>query len=436
MKNKNKILLSLIAILPIALMAQFCGGPDFGGGGDGGGDKINLVIWKLYTEEQTMRPLFEAYQEKYPNVNFSFVEKDIATYEQELLEALASGAGPDIFSIHNDWVPRYKNKLVPAPDGYFPLRTFQEDFVDVVLEDLLDQDDNLYALPLSTDVLALYYNKDLLGSAGIASPPRTWDELISAAKKLTQQDRFGNFVVNGVAMGTAENINRSTDILSLLFLQNGSQIYNNANNSAILDRDISTPDGERYSPGAQALEFYTQFANPSKETYTWNSGNSYSIDAFVSGQVAMMLSYSYMIPTIRNKAPFLNFGIAPVPQIDLSKPRVNYANYFADAVSKASPNHKWAWDFLRFISEEKNLKIYHIGNNVPSSRKDIIATQISDPEIGVFAEGALTAKTFYKPDSNKIEAIFSSMIEDVVLRGKTSDQAISTANRLLNDLLN
>jgi len=190
-----------------------------------------------------------------------------------------------------------------------------------------------------------------------------------------------------------------------------------------------------YNPGAQALEFYTQFSNPAKEVYSWNETNNHSIDAFVAGQVAMMFSYSYTIENIRGKAPFLNFGVAPMPQIDLGKPRVNYSNYFAEGVSKASPNPDVAWDFLKFATTQEQLQNYYATNRLPASRKDIITTQIADPELGIFAEGSLTAKTFYKPDAGKIETIFANMINDVVLRGATPEQAVSSADKLLYELI-
>ena len=155
----------------------------------------------------------------------------------------------------------------------------------------------------------------------------------------------------------------------------------------------------------------------------------------MAGQAAMMLSYYYLADDIRNKAPLLNFGIAPAPQIDLSKLKVNFANYFAEGVSKSSPNVDLAWDFLKFATSKEVLQSYYEANPVPASRKDIISEQISDPNLGVFAESALTAKTFYKPDAAAVEAVFIRMIEDVILRGKTPRQAVSTGSQLLNDLL-
>jgi ABC-type glycerol-3-phosphate transport system substrate-binding protein len=426
---RKKSILCLVIIMLVSQLALSCSGQDQNQ------KKYTLVIWKPFETPDTMQPIIDAYRKAHPTVDIIYVQKDIATYESDLLNAFASGAGPDIFSIHNDWLARYKDKMFPAPAGLFPLRAFEDTFVEVARQDLYDESDNLYAVPMAMDVLALYYNRDLLGSVGIAQPPQTWEEVISAVKKLTQQDKYGNFTTNGIALGTSGNINRSTDILSLLMLQNGTQIYNSTHNGVAINKEMTSPTGERYNPGTQALEFYTQFANPAKETYTWNVRNNQSIDAFASGQAAMILSYSYLVPTLETKAPLLNYGIAPVPQIDLSKPKVNYANYFAEAVSKFSPNAAAAWDFLKYAISKEALTLFYAKHKQAAPRKDIISEQLSDPEIGVFAEGALTAKTFYKPDASRVEAIFATMIDDVILRGKSAQQALSTAAQLLGDLL-
>ena len=37
----------------------------------------------------------------------------------------------------------------------------------------------------------LYYNKKLFAEAGIAEPPKTWDELIADGKKLTKGEQWG-----------------------------------------------------------------------------------------------------------------------------------------------------------------------------------------------------------------------------------------------------
>src|SRR6185503_1687936 len=90
-------------------------------------------------------------------------------------------------------------------------------------------------------------------------------------------------------------------------------------------------------------------------------------------------------------------------------------------------NEDVAWDFLKFISSKDQLDSYYAQHKQPASRRDLIELQISDPEIGTFANANLTAKQFYKPDQEKMDAIFSTMIENVLLKNMTINEALSQA---------
>lgn len=395
--------------------------------------KIELVWWKTFEETGNVQDFISDYQATHKNVTINFVKKDAVTYEQDLVEAIASGKGPDIFSIHNDWLPKHAEKMAPMPESLMSLRTYQETFVNVAASDFV-KENKIYAIPLAVDVLALYYNKDLMGSAGISEPPSTWPELVSQVEKLTKFSQPGQFSRSGVALGTATNVNRSVDIITLLMLQNGTQFYSQGNSSATFDRQQTDPSGtnQSFNPGAVALEFYTQFANPAKVSYTWNAKSDDSVDAFTQGKVAMMINYSYMQARIQDKSPNLNWAVAPIPQPSEEGIKINYANYWGESVSKMSKNQAAAWDFLKFISSKPQLEKYYAKHKLVSPRKDMLAAQSTDTEIGVFADGALTARSVFKQDAGLYESVFLKMIDDVILRNFDPDKALQNAAQQIN----
>jgi multiple sugar transport system substrate-binding protein len=299
--------------------------------------------------------------------------------------------------------------------------------VDVASADFV-RDNKIYAIPLSVDLLALYYNKDILNSLGISQPPTTWPELVSDVQKITKVAQPGVFSRAGVAMGTSNNVARAVDILSLLMLQNGTKFYTDDLNSATFSQQQTLPDSsESFNPGATALAFYTQFADPAKISYTWNSKSDNSIDAFTQGKVAMMLGYQYMEPMIQSKSPNLNWAVSAAPQVGDQASKVNFANYWGEAVSKSSLNAATAWDFLKYYAKHK----------LVASRKDILPLQVPDTDIGVFAENALTARSVYKKDANLFESVFLKMIDDVILRNFQPQDALNNAASQINlDLQN
>jgi multiple sugar transport system substrate-binding protein len=387
--------------------------------------KVELEFWGVFDDSDIYQPLILDFNEKFSHIKIKYYKKNFQTYEKELLEAMASGRGPDILMLHNSWVPRYLNKVQIAPVELITLKEVRDNFVDVVYDDFVTNN-SLFALPLSVDTLALYYNKDIFNTVGIAQPPQTWEEFREAVKKLTIVDEKGDIVRAGAAIGTAYNINRSTDILSLLMLQSGARMINKQKTKAVFDESVLL-EGKAFYPGQRALEFYTDFANPLKSVYTWNSRLHYSIDAFYEGQTAMMLNYSYHIPTIRAKSPYLNFGISAMPQIKTAQKDVNYANYWGLAVSRNSSNSKEAWQFIVWLTNSENARRYLEITKKPTARRDLISWQRNDLDLGVFAKQALTARSWYQVDNSAIETIFADMIESVVLGQATVRDALEKA---------
>ncbi len=415
----------MIAIATLPLLALSCGTqqPTETDGLTSG--PVTLKIWKPFVDSDKMQSIISAYQTLHSNVTIEYTKKNIENYETDLLNALAAGTGPDIFSINNTWVPRYMDKIVPAPDKVFNVKTYKEAFVDSMVTDLI-KDNKIYGTAMWVDSLGLYYNKDLMGTAGIAVPPKTWIDLAEDSRKITRQDANGYFSRSGVAIGTNSNVNRGVDIIYLLMLQAGAIPWTADGSSPQFGNSV-TRNGNYVNAGQEAVEFYTSFSNPSSGNYTWNEDSDYSIDAFANGRAAFLYGYAYTRGVIDSKAPNLNYDVAPVPQKDLDNPAVNYSSYFAETVSKASKNQAWAWNFLKFATSKESLDGYYKIDKEPSSRRDLIELQSSDPDMGVFAHANLTGKTFYKADEAKFDAIIGDMIDSIVLRGQSVDQALSRA---------
>ena len=395
---------------------------------------LTLEFWSVFDDSSVYQPLIAKYQQLYPNVTINYYKKDITSYEKDLLDALAAGRGPDIFSIQNTWLPKHKDKLAPAPASLITPERFSEVFVDVASQDFIDGN-SVYAFPLSVDSLALFYNKDLFNSAGLTGAPKTWVDFNSAVEKLTKRDAKNNILQAGAALGTAKNINRSTDILMALMLQGGAKMVSDDKIRAAFQESVSSSGGETFNPGKQALIFYTNFANPALKVYTWNALQHYSIDAFVEGQAATMLSYSYQVPMIRARSPHLNFGVAVLPQISSNSKKVTFANYWGQAVSQRSANQAAAWQFIAWLSSQANSREYLSATKKPTARRDLITEQAADAELSVFSQQALYASSWWEADNLAIEGIFADMIESVVAGRSAMDDALQRASAQVTVLM-
>ena len=404
-------------------------------GGGGTGQRVAVEFWGVFDDRTSFDKVIRDFQAQNPGITVVYRQFSFEDYEREVVNALASGTGPDAWLIHHTWLPKHIDKLAPLPSNIpgldRPLMTFgeyQNQFVEVAVEDLTTSN-QIYAMPLYVDTLALYYNRDLFNSAGITRPPNNWDEFNGIVEQLTRLDASGNIVQAGAVIGTSDNINRSTDILMALMLQSGVRMTDINNTSAMFSRSVNnTPVGE------VALRYYTDFANPNVRTYTWNNNRHYSIDAFTEGTVAMMFNYSHQADILNQRAARLNYAVAPMPQISESDIK-NYANYWAVGVSKNSPASNEAWRFAAYLASKEGASSYLAETMRPSARRDIIDLQKNDLRLGVFANQALTAKSWYQIDNSAIESIFAEMIDNVNFGRLSVKEAIQNAEAEVNILM-
>lgn len=432
--SQNKLILIAggLVIVTIILVAVIFLSRGFG---EDGGQQADLEFWGVFDDSNSFRQSIDAYQLKNPQIRVLYRQFSFEDYEKALINAFASGTGPDIFMIQNTWLPRYLDKTTSLPqqvpgrkEPLLTLKSFREQFVDAVEESLVAGGE-IYGLPLYVDTLALYYNKDIFNSLGITSPPQTWGEFNEIVEKITIADANNNISRAGAAIGTARNINRSTDILSLLMLQSGVPMVDDIRAGADFSKTVDGKD-----LGRIALEYYTDFANPAKRVYTWNDGLHYSIDAFQEGTAAMMLNYSHQIPLLRSKAPRLNFSVSPMLQLDSDKV-INYANFWAPAVSKFSPVSLQAWEFLIYLSSSEGAVPYLNNTERPAARRDLIELQKNELDLGVFARQALGARSWYQVDNVAIENILADMIEDVNFGRRTIADALRSAENKVTLLM-
>jgi len=422
MLDKRKIIIALIGLL--TLLGGFLIFK-YGFKKDVNPEKVTIVVWGLFDDSGKFRNIIELFNADYSYITIEYYKKDPTTFENELIDALATGRGPDVFLIHNTWLPKHKEKLLPLAKEIAGLKDFQETFVDVAYQDFIDEAGNIYSLPVWCDTMALFWNKDYFNREGITRAPVSWEEFSEDVVKLTLKDENGNLLRSGAAIGAARNINRSTDLLSLLMLQTGTKMVNQA---GLISFDSTVNyQGQSYTSGEEALRFYTDFANPQKSVYTWNRQQDYSIDAFIEGEAAMIFNYAYNLPLIEARAPHLNFAVAPMPQTKNTQKDVNYANYWSYAVSRTSQQPAAAQNFVWWLAQEKNARAYLEYFNRPAARRDLIEEQKNDATLGVFSRQALTAQSWPQPDNLAVEQIFADMIEEVVLGQATVKDALLRA---------
>jgi ABC-type glycerol-3-phosphate transport system substrate-binding protein len=285
---------------------------------------------------------------------------------------------------------------------------------------------------MTIDPLVMYYNRSMLDANGIVSPPDNWDDFIGVVPTLTQRDERNKIIKSAVAFGHFSNISHAKNVLSTLFMQSGNKIVSEKEGRFVSDLMVLRSS---YSLSS-ILEFYTDFADPQKNIYSWNKSLPFSRDFFSTDKLAFYFGYASELSSLISKNPNQNFLVAEIPQIQNANFKLTSAKITGLAISAFSKNANTAFivankmssgDFVSKLA--KNLKV------VPA-RRDLLAIKQTDAYFPTFYSSALYAKGWLDPSSKDTDDIFRKMINGVSSNNLDVRSAISDASAKLSLLLN
>lgn len=394
------------AIIPIIVVGilLFIFGPKLSGRPNVSSGPVQLKVFG-FEDEKTIAPKLAEFEKTNPGVKVVYSRQSNINYRTRIQTQIREGVGPDVFTIHSTWTKMFAGDLAPAPPDILSLTDFQNTYFPVAFDNFVAAG-SIYGVPDEIDGLALYYNEEILSSAGV-QVPRNWQEFVDAASKLTVKDLSGVVKTSGAALGTASNVDYWPDILGLLLLQ-----------------QPGVNPGEPSSPqAAEVLKFYTSFVvDPARKT--WDTTLLSSTVMFVQGSLAFYFAPAASAPRIAATNPALRFKIAPVPQ--LPGRNVGWANFFGKAVSIKSKHIRESWKLVRFLSE-KELEKQKI--------------KVSDPLLSAFVSQGPIYKSWYLSSGTADSGINDEMIKvwgeavNAVLSGTPPQSAVQNIDSKVKKIL-
>ncbi|MBI2612600.1 extracellular solute-binding protein [Candidatus Kaiserbacteria bacterium] len=358
----------------------------------------------------------------------TYVQKDPATFETDLTEALASGTGPDLFLLRQDYAIRDKGKVVPVPYSFLSESKFKDTFVEAANPYLAPE--GVLGIPLSVDPLILYWNRDILAATGFAKPPVYWEDVPDFAKKVTKKDDPGTIVRSAISFGEYANVDHAKDIITLLIQQAGGSITQLDSTGRLVPALSLRVAGSPSQAAESALRFYTEFADPSKVHYSWNRSLPGSRAEFSAGDLALYLGYGSEATSLVRGNPNLNFAGAAVPQSRVGTRATNAAHVYALAVSRTSRNPAGAMTIAALIADATVSRALTVALGIPSARRDVLSETLEGENV-LFEGQALIARSWIDPDPEKTEGVFRGMIESVTTGSARLTEAIGRANQEL-----
>ncbi len=304
------------------------------------GAKITLEFWNYWDGKnaEVLNTLIAEYQKQHPNVTINNVYIGWGELLPKLQTASAGGKMPDIAAVDLVWMPKLvRSGALIKLDPYIDQSGVDlKDFYPETLR-VSQYQGAYYSLPVSTNNLELFYNKDMFRSAGLdpGKPPATWDELVTYARKLTKQDgsQWGMEVFTQPGEGL-------TWQAQVYIWQTGADFLNTSNSAPAFNSE----------GGEKAIGFLVDLIQKYKVSPLASWG------LFGQGKAAMVMDGSWMVGIWSESAPF-DWGTARVPIPADGQPATNMGGEQI-FIGKTTPEREAAaWDFIQwFTSTETQLK--------------------------------------------------------------------------------
>ncbi len=438
MKNISTFQAALIGVFGLFLLGGIFVMATYSGSSKNKQEIGKVVIWGTLPQQSFRTALSKITQQNQDLKNVSYIYKKPKTFNSTLTTAIASGNGPDIILVPQTHLASLKNVITLIPYSSFSKRNFLNEFADI--SNIYLSSKGFYGIPLLINPLVLYYNRSLLSSASVAKPPSTWDELSGLVPLFTHKKPSGVFSQVLIPLGTYDNINDASGILSTLFLQAGITIakYTPEGNIRVSFQpsDNKTNNGSTsISPGESVLRFYTQFADPTKTTYTWNNTLPSSQQMFLAGNSTLYLGYASEALFFAQANPNLSFDVAPIPQLAVSKIKTVYANVYALALPHGSKNINGALRAALILSANTQENIIAQNTGLAPALRSLLAKQSSNPIQSVVYSAAIMARTWLSPSMSATNHIFSIMINGINAGQFSISTALTQASQSITAIL-
>ncbi len=393
---------------------------------EGAGDREVVNFWYLWGGDEAayLEQIIEAYnqsQDRYEVVGLSTPD------QQKVITGISGGDGPDITDDFGSNVPKYaEQNIAMALDDYIAADGL--DVSDIFVDGTMDQqmyDGKVYAFPISSNVYALYYNKDLLAAAGYEEPPKTMEELQEMTAKLTT-----------VENGTITQIGAPL-IPSYYWWSNMTY----ASGETFGTAGALTVDNEGFKKALGWLEGYiAEFGTDVVNSYV-TSGQSKinsAQDPFLAGEQALRIDGTWFYKMAEDAG--LNFGLTMIPayesQGDQTYSSLETSNFYIPSTAK---NPDGAWDFLKYITIGDGAKMFiTLKGDLPA-----VKSLLEDPEVAagsdaydvylkVLADSTLVVMPTVL-DSATFTTALNTAIDEVMLGGSAED-AVKEAQAAVEDV--
>lgn len=447
LKKRKSLFVFVVLCLCASLVACGQGAPQGTDQSDGeetgqeSAEDTALTMWTFLDpngtspREVALKEIIENFEADNPNISIQVEPQQWDTLGTKFLTAHQSGTAPDIFWITaDDFGLALEQDAVVDFESLFLADWSEEeiDDVDNTFWHFGNKDGKHYQFTLSGNYTAIIYREDLLEEKGIEVPFKTWDDLVDAAKQLTEEDPDTGIMRYGFGQAFSMDAPDPQIFPPALIGEQG---------------DLYTEDGKaNWSTDAGIEAMNLQLDMVREHGVTPEESVSYTMEDlyndFKTGRYAMIIGSGVRIPSLQQEATFdpETIQLTHFPSFDGSTHSPSVLNGWNVGVWSGSEHQEEAGKFVEYMVNEQSDEIWMLtGGQAPIRQSTLENNEelLSKPEnnyFNVMSEGIVNygytqpwefSVSGWRSDLNKIA-------QDVLIGGKDVETAIKDAEAEFN----
>ncbi len=407
--------------------------------------RVTITFWHSFVSSTipALNKLVQKFESEHPDIHIhaQYIPTGDALI-QKLITSIQSKTAPDISWIHADFL----ENLVSA-DAIYKMSYFingenglSKEEISNIYPSLLvysSWQDTLYSLPMEATNLGLLYNKQHFREAKLdpESPPKTWDELKSYARKLSvDKDGDGKFDQIGFFVPIYPSSGPLYPWMVWQWMpfiwQAGGYLINEEQTKVLFNM----------KPGIEALELWKElYSNSNMSTFT----TDYDV-AFAAGRLSMAMDGPWNLGRFNELLKNVDWAIAPLPAGPAKRATVAGGEYLT--IFKQSKHPQEAWTFIKWLIKPEIQAFWSMNSGYLPIRRDVLQNNeyqsylANNPNLKVYVEQMDYSQTQRSIDFYTLEITrnLAIALEKATLGNmdiKTvMDEAASESNKLLDSV--
>ena len=395
----------------MALGLAACSGTktDSADSGSASGGQVTVEMWDYLSGEtanDSINAAIAEFEKANPDIKVKRTTFAFADLSKSILQGSVGGQVPDVAVV--DVVDNQNFASLGmlkdlSNDGINKSDFFEGPWSSVVYEG------KTYGIPLNSNNLALYYNKQMLKDAGV-EVPTDWASLKDVAKKTTKGD------VKGIAISAVKSESATFQVLPFVWQTGGDlKDYATSGATALAYLRGLIDDGSM----SEAVTNYTQ-----EDART----------QFITGKSAMMINGPWELATLTKDAQF-DWDVAPLPKDKRAATSMGGENV---VVMNGAKQSDAAVKLAKYLTSAEGAKIYCDGSGQLSSRPDLKGKLklSNDAKLKVFESQLADAHArAYGKDYPKISEAIQLSMQEALTGASTPEAAAKKAADTITPLL-